>query len=56
MSARKWPIYTMPVGHVFLVVKPPKRFVETVSRYGLASGKVFRTKRRGIGREVRRVA
>lgn len=56
MSARKWPIYTMPVGHVFLVVKPPKRFVETVSRYGLQSGKVFQTRRIGISREVRRVA
>jgi hypothetical protein len=45
MSARKWPIYWLEVGKAVVVEKPPKQFL-----------KVFRTKRIGEGREVRRVA
>lgn len=26
MTARKWPIYTMPVGGRFVVDQPPKQF------------------------------
>lgn len=56
MSARKWPIYWLEVGKAVVVEKPPKQFLKTIYGYAKRSGKVFRTKRIGEGREVRRVA
>ena len=56
MSARKWPIYTMTVGDKFVVENPPKSFVAYVHRYGVASGKLFRTVRLPQGRKVTRIA
>lgn len=42
MSARRWPIYTMPVGSWFQDASLPKRFATTVHRYEKESGKKFK--------------
>lgn len=41
MSARKWPIYTMPVDSWFQVSSLPRSFRQKVVRYQEASGKKF---------------
>lgn len=45
MSARKWPIYTMPVGSWFQDASLPKKFGTTVWRYQQESGKKFEIRR-----------
>lgn len=45
MSARKLPIYTMPVGSWFQVVTKPQSFRVRVSRYQAESGKKFQVRR-----------
>ena len=56
MSARKYPLSTLPVGKAFVAEKPPKNFTAYVHHYGAKVGKAFRTRRVESGREVRRVA
>lgn len=45
MSARKWPIYTMPVGAWFQVSSLPRGFADRVCRYQNESGKKFQVRR-----------
>lgn len=45
MSARKWPIYTMPVGAWFQVSELPRCFATKVHRYEEQTGKAFRITR-----------
>lgn len=56
MSARKWPLSTLPVGESFVAEKPPRNFISYVHHHGLRFGKKFKTKRVDNGREVRRIA
>jgi hypothetical protein len=45
MSARRWPIYTMPVGSWFQVSTKPKNLRTKVGRYQEESGKRFEVRR-----------
>lgn len=46
MSARKWPIYSMPVGGSFTVERPPKQFRTNLYSRARQHGLLLSIKRR----------